>query len=217
MELECTKRGDTVVLGPKGSVNTESAPKLEQKLLEQLNAGEKRFVLDFARVDYISSAGLRVLLMAAKRLKVAGGAMALCALSAGVSKVFALCGFERDFTIVADRDQAVARVTATPSASAPTRAPVSAGSVAPPVTDTPSAPASGSAVAKPAVAPPPRTLPEPTPASPSAAPPPTDAALLTQTLLVLASGLLARAHTGGRVTAPAELVERAKRVLALES
>jgi stage II sporulation protein AA (anti-sigma F factor antagonist) len=121
VEVEVTKRGDVVVLGPKGSVNTESAPKFEQMLVAQLNAGEKLLVVDFSGVDYISSAGLRVLLMTAKRLKVRGGAIALCAMSPTVARVFALCGFERDFTIVESREKALARVAG--AAAQPTPAP----------------------------------------------------------------------------------------------
>jgi anti-anti-sigma factor len=123
LELEPTKHGEVVVLAPKGSLNTETSPRLEQKVVELLNASERWFAVDLAGVDYISSAGLRVLLMMARRLRAAAGAMVLCALNHDVAKVFALCGFEREFTIVPTRDEAFARLFAGTASADPGGAP----------------------------------------------------------------------------------------------
>ena len=50
-------------------------------------------MLDLGRLDYISSAGLRVVLIAAKRLKSVGGALVLCTLNPSVREVFEISGF----------------------------------------------------------------------------------------------------------------------------
>ncbi len=129
MDIEAAKQGEVVVLAPVGSLNTQTSPKLEQKAVEHLNASERKFVVDFSKVDYISSAGLRVLLMLAKRLK-GQGALALCGLSDDVRKVFAICGFERDFTIARTRDEALEHVLSAaggaPAAAPATHAPAAA-------------------------------------------------------------------------------------------
>lgn len=196
MDFECTKRGDAMVVAPKGSINTESSPKLEKKLIELQNAAERRLVVDFGQVDYISSAGLRVLLMTARRLKTSGGALALCSMNPGVTKVFALCGFERDFTIVAGRDEAITRVTAAPAAP---MAPVAAK----PVVAAPVAPEK----ATPAVS---RAQPGPAPA---AVPRPAAPAIVGEALRALSAGLAARPRAAANVDP--ECIERARRALAL--
>ena len=65
-------------------------------------------VLDLARLDYISSAGLRVVLLLAKKLKQAGGALALCDIQPSVREVFEISGFLAILTVCDTRAQAVA-------------------------------------------------------------------------------------------------------------
>lgn len=221
MDFECTKVGEAMVLAPKGSINTESSPKLEKKLVELQAASERRLVVDFRHIDYISSAGLRVLLMTARRVKMAGGALALCSMNAGVTKVFALCGFERDFTIVATCDEAIARVNAAkasptttaaraPAAVAPLPAPQQppepaqrAAAPAPVPVAVPEAAAAPVAVALPEAAPLPR------PVEPAAA---TSPAVVDEALRALSAGLAPPPRIHASV-AP-ELVERARKALA---
>lgn len=69
-----------------------------------------RVVMDFASLEYISSAGLRVILMAAKRAKQGDGRLLLCGLLPHVREVFELSGFLKIIEVVADRDAAIARL-----------------------------------------------------------------------------------------------------------
>jgi anti-anti-sigma factor len=64
-----------------------------------IDQGEKRLVIDCAGLDFISSAGLRSLLLAVKKMKAAGGAIALAALQPNVKEVFDISGFSALFTI----------------------------------------------------------------------------------------------------------------------
>lgn len=216
MEFVCTKFGDTMIVAPKGSINTESSPKLEKKLHELQAAGDKRLVVDFADVEYISSAGLRVLLMTARRLKVGHGALALCSMNPGVAKVFALCGFERDFTIVGGRDEAVSRVSAAATASTP---PVAATPVAQPAGQPSATPSSVTPPpAAPAPVAPPPTAPVPVPAATPARGAPKAAAatkaappVVAAAQRALAAGLPERPRSAA--IAPSSLVERVRRVV----
>lgn len=115
MEIDETKDGEVTILAPKGSLNTQTSPKLEQQLLAVLGAKGRLVVIDFKGVDYLSSAALRVLLMFTRRLARADGRLLLCAMSADLKKVFAISGFDRDFTIVTTRGEAVGMAAATPA------------------------------------------------------------------------------------------------------
>lgn len=108
MEISQIKEGQSLVLAPSGRMDAVTAPQFEAKCLECLAAGEKRLVIDLAGLEYISSAGLRSILSAAKKLKAAGGGMVFCALSGIVAEVFAVSGFDKLLPVKATRQEALA-------------------------------------------------------------------------------------------------------------
>jgi anti-sigma B factor antagonist len=112
-EIDESNDGEVAVFGPKGSLNTRTSPILEQRLRALLDAKSRLIVVDMKDVDYLSSSALRVLLMAARRLKRVSGKLFLCGLREEVRKVFAISGFDRDFNIQANRKEAIALGTAT--------------------------------------------------------------------------------------------------------
>jgi anti-anti-sigma factor len=110
MEIVETREGGAVVVAPTGRVDSTTSNRLERHLSILLASGERHIVVDFARVEYISSAGLRVMLVLARRLKDARGALALCAMGAPVRHVFELAGFMPLFAVDGSREAAVRRV-----------------------------------------------------------------------------------------------------------
>ncbi|HET7295094.1 MAG TPA: STAS domain-containing protein [Vicinamibacteria bacterium] len=114
MEIGESRDGEVTILAPKGSLNTQTSPKLEQRLLAALGEKARLIVIDFRGVDYLSSAALRVLLMVTRRLTRVHGRLLLCGMSEDLKKVFAISGFDRDFTILSNRGEAVAVAAATP-------------------------------------------------------------------------------------------------------
>jgi anti-anti-sigma factor len=107
------ERGDGVlIVAPLGRVDSTTSEELERSLLRRLEQGEQRLVLDLAGVEYISSAGLRVLLMLAKRLRQPPSGLVLCSLADGVRQVFELAGFIPLFAVEASRERALARLAA---------------------------------------------------------------------------------------------------------
>ena len=102
-----------MVVAPSGRVDSTTSPRLERHLSALLSGGDRRIVVDFTGVDYISSAGLRVMLVLARRVKDARGALALCAMGAPVRHVFELAGFMPLFAVDGSRDAAVRRVGGT--------------------------------------------------------------------------------------------------------
>ena len=99
-----------LVMAPSGRVDSVSSIDLERLVVSRIDGGEKRLVLDLAGVEYISSAGLRVLLIAAKRLKEPPAALVLCGIGPGVRTVLELAGFLPLFSVEPGREQALARV-----------------------------------------------------------------------------------------------------------
>lgn len=107
LEVKRERVGDVEVLAPKGRLDTESAGDLELAIHECLNAGAQRFLLDFAGVGYISSAGLSAVLMLAKAVD-GRGDLKLCSLNANVRQVFDIAGFTKMLDIRASREDALA-------------------------------------------------------------------------------------------------------------
>ncbi|HET7745960.1 MAG TPA: STAS domain-containing protein [Vicinamibacteria bacterium] len=110
MEIREDRQDGVLVIAPGGRLDVTSSTDLERRLLDHLGKGETRFVVDLEGVEYISSAGLRVLLFLAKKLKERSGRVALCALGPAVRQVFDLAGLLPIFAVEPSRQQAVGRV-----------------------------------------------------------------------------------------------------------
>jgi len=98
-----------LVIAPVGRIDSNTSGELEEKLFAHLAAGETRLVIDMQQVEYISSAGLRVLLRLAQKLR-ERGRLVLCSLAHSVRQVFELAGFLVLFAIEPSRELAVARM-----------------------------------------------------------------------------------------------------------
>jgi len=107
MQIAESRVGGIVAVVPAGRIDTTTAPSLEKYLFDLLAGGERHIVVDFAGVDYISSAGLRVMLLLARRLQDAGGRLGLCGMGDAVRQVFQLAGFLPLFVVFETREAAV--------------------------------------------------------------------------------------------------------------
>lgn len=106
---------DCLILRPVGRLDNSSSPTLEQAVLERIDAGATRIVFDFSDMDYISSAGLRVVLIAGKRLRSSGGLLALSGMRELVREVFEVSGFIGLFPCAATCDEALQHLKASPA------------------------------------------------------------------------------------------------------
>jgi len=93
MEINRVNHEASVVVAVKGRLDAVSSPEFDRVLAGFLEEGDKNFVLDFGALDYISSAGLRSVLLAAKMLKAKGKRLSLAALKDVVKEVFDIAGF----------------------------------------------------------------------------------------------------------------------------
>jgi len=98
MEIEKTQNGNITALNLKGRIDTVTSPKLQDALAEVLSSADE-VELDFGGVDYVSSAGLRVLLFGQKKSQASGKTMKLKNVSSEVMEVFEITGFSGMLTI----------------------------------------------------------------------------------------------------------------------
>lgn len=108
MEIALETQDGVQVLKLIGRLDSNTSPQLEKDLLGRIDGGPAKLVVDFTQLDYISSAGLRVLLMGAKKSKQTNGRLALCCLKEHIREVFEISGFFGILTICASRDEAIA-------------------------------------------------------------------------------------------------------------
>ncbi len=104
---------DVRVVPVQGRIDATAAPALATIVRETADAGGRRIILDLSGVTFLSSSGLRILLMLARELKASNGELRLCALQPAVAEVFALTGFTQIFTIHRTREEALAALTST--------------------------------------------------------------------------------------------------------
>lgn len=106
IQIQETTTAGIPTLALAGRMDAPSAPDLEHRLAEALAAGRTCLILDFSPLEFIASAGLRVLLSFAKKAGKAGCALALCGLRPEVSEVFRVTGFTTIFRIHGSADEA---------------------------------------------------------------------------------------------------------------
>jgi anti-anti-sigma factor len=110
LQVAASRSSGVTVLTLRGRVAQESAGQLSGAIGEALSAGDRRLVVDFEGVDYISSSGLVALESAAVRVREAGGAVILSGIDGPVRTTFQLAAVIDRFAVEASRDDAVRRL-----------------------------------------------------------------------------------------------------------
>jgi anti-sigma B factor antagonist len=110
MQIQLSRQDTATVLAPVGRIDQNSADAFQQGLQTHLAACTRdapALVLDFSGVDYISSVGLRVLMLAARQTKAQGGRIAIAALQPIVREVFEISRFHLVLPVFDDVTSAV--------------------------------------------------------------------------------------------------------------
>lgn len=107
MDMQTTDQGDVKIVAFSGSLDTGTSLDAERHLVELIDQGQRKLMVDFAELDYVSSAGLRILLVTSKKLSGVGGQLRLCNLNETVQEVFDISGFSTIFKVFADREAAL--------------------------------------------------------------------------------------------------------------
>jgi anti-sigma B factor antagonist len=99
MSITTGKRGDTMVVGVNGRLTVENRLELKQKVLDELERGEKKFLIDFAQTGYIDSSGLGALVSLSKRIREQRGELRLANLNDDLKTLFELTKLNQLFRI----------------------------------------------------------------------------------------------------------------------
>src|SRR5438128_10990465 len=110
MEFAQEQSGDALIVKLSGRLDSSSAQSAEERFTQVLSSGAVHLAIDMSQLDYISSAGLRVLLVVAKKVQQAKGKVVLFGLVRNVREAFSISGFDKIFSIEADAAAAVAAV-----------------------------------------------------------------------------------------------------------
>ena len=108
-EIKVTEERDhgALVLAPGDSLDGGNVHTFEGIVMRHVNNGERRLIVDFSRLNFISSAGLRVFVIAARALQESDGQIVLCGMKPHVEDVFRVSGIFRVIAIKASRAEAV--------------------------------------------------------------------------------------------------------------
>jgi stage II sporulation protein AA (anti-sigma F factor antagonist) len=97
MDLQTKIENNAIVVTISGRLDAVTAPEFEKRIQELIDSGNIYIAVDFEQLDYISSAGLRGLLLMAKLLSAKGGRACLANVNGNVRSVFDMCGFNTVF------------------------------------------------------------------------------------------------------------------------
>jgi anti-sigma B factor antagonist len=111
MEIQEQKSGTVMTVALKGRLDAITAKAAEEKLLKLIDGGETKLVVDLGGLEYVNSIGLRVFMLCAKRLKAAQGALAVCAMTPPIHKIFEIAGFTSLLKTYPTRDEAVSGIS----------------------------------------------------------------------------------------------------------
>ena len=107
MQIEKIQNNRAIILQISGRLDGRTAIEFSNSVADALRQAPERLVLDLASVDYISSAGLRILIQTAKDAPTTNTHFALCALCANVTDVLEISGLTKLLSIYPHRQEAV--------------------------------------------------------------------------------------------------------------
>jgi anti-sigma B factor antagonist len=119
MDIVEEKQGVIYTFKIKGRLDSNTSQEFEKRVFDVITNGTKSVIIDFKDLDYISSAGLRVILKATKALKREDGKIMLCAMQDYVKEVFEIAGFDSFLPIVPTLDDARRRCERRAGSSTP--------------------------------------------------------------------------------------------------
>jgi len=103
---------ETHVIELGGEVDLYTAPEFKERLVQVIEDGKKRLVVDLSKATFIDSTTLGVLVGGVKRLRPTGGSLSLVCTDQNISKIFEITGLDRVFPIYKSRDEALAGAAA---------------------------------------------------------------------------------------------------------
>lgn len=107
MAFTIEKSGDITVVDVDGQLIVGNRQELKQTVLDELESGERKFLIDFSKTGYIDSSGLGVLVSLSKKIREHGGDLRLAALNEDLRTLFELTKLDTLFRIADSREEAL--------------------------------------------------------------------------------------------------------------
>jgi anti-sigma B factor antagonist len=107
MEILDSKKDNVTILELVGRLDTTNYNVLEKKIIDLIDNNVVNILVDCSKLDYVSSSGLRILLMALKKIASAKGKFVLCSLQENIAEIFEISGFTSIFEIFPGRSEAL--------------------------------------------------------------------------------------------------------------
>lgn len=108
MDLHDERIGDTCIVTAKGRLDGAASTAFAEKIGGLITSASPKLLIDLAGVDFVTSAGLRAVLLLVKKVKAAGGSFALCGVQDSVREVLDMTGFTGMFNVHPARAEAIA-------------------------------------------------------------------------------------------------------------
>jgi anti-sigma B factor antagonist len=107
LKIDVNSKDGVVMMKLNGEVDVYTAPKLKSRLIDLVDQGQFKIVVDLEEVDFMDSSGLGVLVGGLKRVRSHDGAIALVCTQENILKIFRITGLVKVFPIFENQDQAV--------------------------------------------------------------------------------------------------------------
>ena len=107
MDIREERKGTVLMLSVAGRLDSTNSSELDGVIAEQIDRGEKTILVNCEQLAYVSSSGLRVLLMGLKKMQTVQGTFALCSLQAAIREIFDISGFTGIFPIYGSASEAL--------------------------------------------------------------------------------------------------------------
>ena len=107
MNISTTNIESVAVVRLQGNLDTSTSSHAEESLNQLIEGGAAKILVNFADVDFVSSAGLRILLATAKKLSGVGGSLRISNLNESVSEVFDISGFSTILHVFGSEEDAL--------------------------------------------------------------------------------------------------------------
>ena len=114
MQIQEEKQNEVHIFKLEGRLDSNTSPTFEEKVADAIGKGAKQMIIDFENLEYLSSAGLRVILKTTKDLKRKEGKLVLCSMADYVKEVFEISGFDSFLPITTSRDDALKKFGSSP-------------------------------------------------------------------------------------------------------
>ena len=106
-EIQTVTQDGIVILNLKGRVDATNSGQVHDKVMDEIKNGCNKMIINFSDVNYISSAGLRVLIFATKSFAKNSGSFAVCSLNENMMKIFEISGLVNLFSIHDDLEKGI--------------------------------------------------------------------------------------------------------------